>query len=186
MGRGGWAAVWVTAAVVGAPGAARGAMDDGAAAAMPAGVLAWVHRTNTTAIRGAELAQQKSTSGTVRRLAAQLVGDHTVLEREVGALAAAHGVELPIASGDGLAELEDLHSDEFDTAFLRWVAGRQRLDASEARSVQAQAQQAKEPALAALLGKLAPRLDAHASSARSAERSVAARTTSSAGTGSSR
>jgi predicted outer membrane protein len=173
-------------AVVGAPEAARGAMDDGATGSMAAGVLAWLHRTNTTAIRGAELAQQKSTSGTVRRLAAQLVGDHTVVEREVGALAAAHGVQLPVEGGDGLADLEDLHSDEFDAAFLRWVAGRQREDASEARSVQARAQQAREPALAALLGRLAPRLDAHASSASDAERSVAARTASSVAAGSPR
>ncbi|HET9594486.1 MAG TPA: DUF4142 domain-containing protein [Anaeromyxobacteraceae bacterium] len=185
MGRRGFAAMIAAAAVAGAPGAARGEPGSGAIAAE---VLGWLHRTNSAAIEGGELAAQKSTSARVRQLAAQLVGDHTALEQEVGALAAAHGLELPgtgaSAPGDdasqGLAALEDLRGGTFDAAFLRWVADQGRQGATQARSAQARAQQSREPALTALLDRLAPQLEARAQAARAAQRPVAARTPPSA------
>ena len=154
-------------------------------------VLDWLHQSNTTAIQGGKLAQQNGGSNSVKQLGAKLVTDHSALEKEAAAVAAARGIHLPGtgpsssqgqtqqgtsgastaqgAGAGGLAALQKRKGSAFDSAFLSWLSNRQQQDATQARTALADAQKSGDTGVAALLSKVAPQLESHAQAAQSAQ-----------------
>lgn len=154
-------------------GAAARALSGGGGLERLASVMGWLHQADSQAIQGARLAQRKSSSSTIRDLAAKVAGDHSAIESELGALAKARGIQLPgtgTPGGSGLAALGKLKGAAFDRSFLDWLATSQKRNAGQAAAARTDALKAGEPGLAAVLGKLVPKLQSHARSAERAQK----------------
>jgi putative membrane protein len=96
--------------------------EGAAVAPTPAEILSNLHQANLNEIKFGTLATKQSHAPEVRRFGQKLVKDHTVIDTNLGALAADKQIELekktdPRAE-DNMKRLEGLEGEAFDRAFL--------------------------------------------------------------------
>jgi putative membrane protein len=111
-------------------------------------VLSLMHRDNAIHVRLGKLAQQRSTSALVKVLGADLVEDHSELDRKIVKLSKKLGFELAVPAPKDDAEkaqreamahrievLERLRGEDFDRSFARVMRDlhRQEIDWLESR-----------------------------------------------------
>ena len=150
-----------------APAPAR--TDTGASTeASPAAILSQMNVTNTMEIQLSRMAAKQATSPAVKRLATQLVTDHSKNRQEVTALAKKLNVSLtPAAGGDVSAsdsaampaELQGASGAEFDRAFVQHQI---QLHQNNIQKIQSQLLPAvQEPQLTTYLQKTLKALQGH-------------------------
>lgn len=82
---------------------------------------------NISEVNGGELAQSKSNSSALQKLAAMMVKDHTAALATLRALATGKDIEVPTTSSAGqtakLAALRGLGPEVFDKSYVEWQIG---------------------------------------------------------------
>jgi putative membrane protein len=148
---------------------APGGADTGASAeATPAAILSQMNVANTMEIQLSRMASKQATSPAVKRIATQLVTDHSKNRQEVTALAKKLNVSLtPAAGGDVSAgdsaampaELQGVSGAEFDRAFVQHQV---QLHQNNIQKIQSQTLPAvQEPQVKAYLQKTLKEMQGH-------------------------
>jgi putative membrane protein len=148
---------------------APGSADTGASTgATPAAILSQMNVANTMEIQLSRMASKQATSPAVKRIATQLVTDHSKNRQEVTALAKKLNVTLTPAAGGNVsagdsaampAELQGVSGAEFDRAFVQHQI---QLHQNNIQKIQSQTLPAvQEPQVKAYLQKTLKEMQGH-------------------------
>lgn len=113
-------------------------------------------------VKLAELAVEKGKSEEVKNLAAMIVKDHTAANMELGAIAKAKGIEIPMPGEkekEKMAMLAAKSGEEFDKAFLAELKDCHKKDIALFEATSAEA---KDKDVKAFIDKTLPVLKTHA------------------------
>jgi len=148
--------------------APAGADTGGSAEATPPAILSQMNVANTMEIQLSRMASKQATTPAVKRIATQLVTDHSKNRQEVTALAKKLNVSLTPASGGNVsasdsaampAELQGASGAEFDRAFVQHQI---QLHQNNIQKIQGQLLPAvQEPQLKAYLQKTLKAMQGH-------------------------
>jgi putative membrane protein len=144
-------------------------MDTGGSTeATPAAILSQMNVANTMEIQLSRMASKQATSSAVKRVATQLVTDHSKNRQEVTALAKKLNVSLTPAAGGNVsasdsaampAELQGASGTEFDRAFIQHQIQAHQNNIQKIQSQMLPAVQ--EPQLKAYLQKTVKAMQGH-------------------------
>ncbi len=154
--------------------------DTGASnGATPAAVLSQMNVGNTMEIQLSRMASKKATTPAVKRVATQLVTDHSKNRQEVTALAKQLNVSLTPATGGSVsasdsaampADLQDKSGAEFDRAFVQHQI---QVHRSNIQKIQNQLIPAvQEPRLTAYLQKTLKEMQGHLATLEKTEQQI--------------
>jgi putative membrane protein len=148
--------------------APAGADTGGSAEATPPAILSQMNVANTMEIQLSRMASKQATTPAVKRIATQLVTDHSKNRQEVTALAKTLNVSLTPATGGNVsasdsaampAELQGASGAEFDRAFVQHQI---QLHQNNIQKIQGQLLPAvQEPQLKAYLQKTLKAMQGH-------------------------
>jgi putative membrane protein len=148
--------------------APAGADTGGSTEATPAAILSQMNVANTMEIQLSRMASKQATSPAVKRIATQLVTDHSKNRQEVTALAKKLNVSLTPAGGGNIsasdsaampAELQGASGTEFDRAFIQHQIQAHQNNIQKIQSQMLPAVQ--EPQLKAYLQKTVKEMQGH-------------------------
>jgi putative membrane protein len=129
-----------------------------------------------------KIAQQKSQSEDVKKLAETIVKDHEEASQKLMPIAQTLGVDLAeeIAEGqkDDVDDFEKLSGEDFDRKYVAEMVKDHRRDTKEFDEA---AQNAKDPQLKAWAGEVAPKLHNHLQMAEAAQKAMQPKTSSTGG-----
>jgi putative membrane protein len=129
-----------------------------------------------------KMAQQKSQSEDVKKLAETIVQDHEEASQKLTPIAQSMGVDLSeeIAEGqkDDMDDYEKLSGEDFDRKYVAEMVKDHRRDTKEFDEA---AQNAKNPELKAWAGEVAPKLHNHLQMAEAAQKAMQPKTSSTGG-----
>jgi putative membrane protein len=148
--------------------ALAGGDTGGSAEATPAAILSQMNVANTMEIQLSRMASKQATTPAVKRIAAQLVTDHSKNRSEVTALARKLNVSLTPAAGGNVSasdsaampeELQGKSGPEFDRSFVQHQV---QLHENNIQKIQSQLLPAvQEPQLKAYLQKTLKEMQGH-------------------------
>ncbi len=148
--------------------APAGGDTGGSTEATPAAILSQMNVANTMEIQLSRMASKQATSSAVKRIATQLVTDHSKNRQEVTALAKKLNVSLTSAGGGNIsasdsaampAQLQGASGTEFDRAFIQHQIQAHQNNIQKIQSQMLPAVQ--EPQLKAYLQKTVKEMQGH-------------------------
>ena len=159
--------------------APAGSDTGGSAEATPAAILSQMNVANTMEIQLSRMASKQATTPAVKRIATQLVTDHSKNRREVTALARKLNVSLTPATGGNVTasdsaampeELQGKSGPEFDRSFVQHQV---QLHENNIQKIQSQLLPAvQEPQLKAYLQKTLKEMQGHLATLEKTEQQI--------------